>query len=167
MQHQPQQETRAETQPSSVLQMLWRPTPEMRGIAHPKKKRAAAQNILCAVSFLVCLFFTSAWLSLPEYPVVYSVKELQEGRLQQLCELFGFANPSASPCPGGGFVPGCPLLLLNSQTESSCSVIEEIKPLKMTKFFFLFCLNFQKTSGQAPSRPALALLHRSPRRSVD
>lgn len=137
-------------------------------LTRKKKKRAAAENILCTVSFLVCLvFFTSAWLSLPEYPVVYSVKKLQEGSLQQLCELLGFANPSASPCPGGGFVPGCLLLLLDSQTESSCSAVKEIKPLKMTKFFFWFVPNFQKTSGQAPSRPAMAPLHRSLRRFVD
>lgn len=39
VQHQPQQETRAGTQPSSVLQIVWRPTPETGGIAHPKKKK--------------------------------------------------------------------------------------------------------------------------------
>lgn len=168
VQHQPQQETRAGTQPSSVLQIVSRPTPETGGIAHPKKKKVLRLKTSFAPfrSWFVC-FFTSAWLSLPEYPVVYSVKKLQEGSLQQLCELLGFANPSASPCPGGGFVPGCLLLLLDSQTESSCSAVKEIKPLKMTKFFFWFVPNFQKTSGQAPSRPAMAPLHHSLRRFVD
>lgn len=127
----------------------------MRGIAHPKQIRAAAQNILCAVSFLVCLFFTSAWLSLPEYPVVYSVKELQDGRLQQLCELFGFANLSALPCPGGGFVPSCPILLLDSQTKSSCSVVEEIKPLKMTKFFFFVLFEFSEVLRAGPQQTCI------------
>lgn len=124
------------------------------------------KSILCTVLFLffICVAFC-AWT-----PTIYSVKgnaAFQEGSLKKPrapwllpTQLHGDALPM------GSSLPVCSLGQELS-LDSSCNAVEEIKPLKMTKFWFCFALNFRKAWGQTPGRLRLALLHQSLWRCVD
>lgn len=134
-------ESLSETQPFQVLHTMRSPSLETWRNCSPHRARCSWEHPLhCFVPhfFSICVAFC-AWI-----PTIYSVEgkaAFQEGSLKKLFDLFGFAF------------------------MGSTNVIEEMKPLRITKFWV--CLEFSEDLMPDPSRLTLALLYCSLQRCVD